>query len=89
MNMRGSITALARENASADMLIVLREIIVTAARIVALGIIDIEKNETWERVKMYGVNFDQYMAKRSEGLEKFREEIHAENEGVVVPMVIR
>jgi hypothetical protein len=89
MNIRGSITALPRENASADMLIVFREIIVTAARKVDQGIIDIEKNETWERVKMHGVNFDQYMAKRSGGLEKLSEEIHAENKGVVVPMAIR
>jgi hypothetical protein len=88
-NMRGSITALARENASADMLIAFRKIIVIAARKVDQGIIDIEKNETWERVKMHRVNFDQYMAKRSGGLEKLREEIHAENEGVIIPMAIR
>jgi hypothetical protein len=88
-NMRGSIKALARENTSADMLIAFREIIVTAARKVDQGIIDIEKNETWERVKMHGINFDQYMAKRSGGLKKLREEIHAENEGVIIPMAIR
>jgi hypothetical protein len=70
MNIRGSITALARENGSEEMPIVFREIIVTAARKVDLGIIDIEKNETWERVKMHGINFDQYMAKRMEGREK-------------------
>jgi hypothetical protein len=58
-NMRESITALTRENASADMLIVFREIINTAARKVDLGIIDIEKKETWERVKMLVVNIDQ------------------------------
>jgi hypothetical protein len=88
-NMRGSITVLERENASAAMLIVFREIIFIAARKVDQCIIDIEKNTTWERVNMKGVNFDQYMAKRSGGLGKLRKEIHTENEGVVVPMAIR
>lgn len=86
--MRRSITGLARENASADMRIVEREIIVTVLRMVDPGIIDIEKNETSERVKMDRNNRDQYMAKRSGGLEKLREEIHAENRGVVIPMAI-
>jgi hypothetical protein len=52
-NIRGSITALARENVSADMLITFREIIITVARKVDKDIIDVEKNETWESVKMH------------------------------------
>jgi hypothetical protein len=37
---------------------------------------------------MHRANFDQYMARRSGGLEELREQIHSENEGVVVPMAI-
>jgi hypothetical protein len=46
--MRGSITVLTRMNASADMRIGLREIIVTDTKMVDPGCIDIERNETWE-----------------------------------------
>jgi hypothetical protein len=62
--------------------------VVKAARGIDQGIIDLEKNETWEKVKMHGISFDQYAVKKSGGLEKPRQEIQAENEGEVVPMAI-
>ena len=50
---------------------------------------DIETNELWERVKMHGVNFDRYFGKKTGGgLEKLRQELQAENEGVVLPLAI-
>ena len=61
-NVRGTITALAGPNASADMLVAWKEVVVKAARRIDQGIIDIEKNETWEKVKMHGISFDQYAA---------------------------
>jgi hypothetical protein len=87
-NVRGTITALATPEASADMLVAWREVVVKAARRIDQRIIDLEKNETWEKVKMHGISFDQYAVKKSGGLEKLRQEIQAENEGVVVPMAI-
>jgi uncharacterized protein Smg (DUF494 family) len=87
--MRGFITALARENTLTVMVIISREIILTAVRKIDPGTIDIEKIKTSERVIMHGIKFDQYMAKTSGGLENLRGEIHAENEGVIVPMAIR
>jgi len=51
--------------------------------------VDIDTNEHWERVKMYGVNFDRYLGKKTGGgLEKLRQELQAENEGVVLPLAI-
>jgi len=63
--------------------------VIKAARRVDAGIVDIETNELWERVKMHGVNFDSYLGKKTGGgLEKLRQELQAENEGVVLPLAI-
>jgi len=63
--------------------------VIKAARKVDTGIVDIETNELWERVKMHGVNFDRYLGKKTGGgLEKYRQELQAENEGVVFPLAI-
>jgi hypothetical protein len=71
------------------MLIRDREIVIKTARKVDAGIVDIETNELWEKVKMHGVNFDRYLGKKTGGgLEKLREELQAENEGVVLPLAI-
>ena len=62
---------------------------IKAARKVDAGIVDIETNELWEKVKMHGVNFDRYLGKKTGGgLEKLRSELQAENEGVVLPLAI-
>jgi len=51
--------------------------------------VDIETNELWERVKMHGVNFDRYLGKKTGGgLENLRQELQAENKGVVLPLAI-
>ena len=53
------------------------------------GIVDIETNELWERVKIHGVKFDRDLGKKTGGgLEKLRQELQAENEGVVLPLAI-
>jgi hypothetical protein len=86
---RGMIMAVAGPNASADMLVAWKEVVVVkAARHIDQGIIDIEKNEDCEKVKMHGISFDQYAAQKSGGVEKLRQLFQAENEGVVIPMAI-
>jgi hypothetical protein len=53
------------------------------------GIVDIDINELWERVKMHDINFDMYLGKKTGGgLEKLRQELQAENKGVVLPLAI-
>jgi len=88
-NTRGCMTTITTPGATADMLIRYREIVIKAARKVDAGIVDIETNEIWEKVKMHGVNFDRYLGKKTGGgLEKLRQELQAENEGVVLPLAI-
>jgi hypothetical protein len=71
------------------MLIRYREIVIKAERKVDPGIVHIEMNELWERVKIHGVNFDRYLGRKTGGqLEKLRQELQAENEGVVLPLGI-
>jgi len=88
-NTRGCLSTITTPGATAEMLIKYREIVIKAARKVDAGIVDIETNELWERVKMHGVNFDRYLGKKTGGgLEKLRQELQAENEGVVLPLAI-
>jgi len=88
-NTRGCLSTITTPAATAEMLIRYREIVIKAARKVDTGIVDIETNELWERVKMHGVNFDRYLGKKTGGgLEKLRQELQAENEGVVLPLAI-
>jgi len=88
-NTRGCLSTITTPEATAEMLIRYREIVIKAARKVDAGIVDIETNELWERVKMHGFNFDRYLGKKTGGgLEKLRQELQAENEGVVLPLAI-
>jgi len=88
-NTRGCLSMITTPAATAEMLIRYRELVIKAARKVDAGIVDIETDELWERVKMHGVNFDRYLGKKTGGgLEKLRQELQAENEGVVLPLAI-
>jgi len=84
-NYNGAITAITHQNATAEMALHYRDIIITAARTVDKGVIDVEENESWERLKIHGVPVVWYMGKGTEGLQKMREEFKAENEGIVIP----
>jgi len=88
-NTRGCLSSIMTPGATADMLNRYREIVIKTARNVDTEIVDIETNELWEKVKMHGVNFDRYLGKKTGGgLEKLRQELQAENEGVVLPLTI-
>jgi len=88
-NTQGCLSTITTPGATAKMLIRYREIVIKVARKVDAGIVDIETNELWERVKMHGVNFDRYLGKKTGGgLEKLRQELQAENEGVALPLAI-
>jgi hypothetical protein len=76
MNFRESISALATNKVSMHMLNLFIEIIVAAVKQVSQGIIDVEVNETSKTVELHGINFDQYLPKKSAELEKTGREIH-------------
>jgi hypothetical protein len=88
-NTRGCLTTITTPGATAEMLIRYREIVIRAAQEVDAGIVDIETNEPWARVKMHGVNFNRYLGnKTGGGVEKLTQELQAENEWVVLALAI-
>jgi hypothetical protein len=71
------------------MALLYRDIIIKATRSVDKGIIDVEGNESWERLKIHTVPLVRYMGQGTEGLQKMREEIQGENEGVAIAAQVR
>jgi hypothetical protein len=77
-NTWGSLSTVITLGLPADMLIRYREIVIKAARKVDVGIVDIETNELWWRVKIHGVYLVRYLGKKTAGrLEKLRQELQA------------
>jgi len=88
-NAKGAITAITHQNATAERAMQFRDIIMTEVRTVDRGVMDIKENETWERLKIHAVPLMRYMGKSPEGLQKMREEIEVENEGIAIPTQVR
>jgi len=88
-NAKGASNAITHPNATGEMALQYRDIIITAARTVDKGVVDVEENESWERRKIHAVPLVRYMGKGREGLQKMREEFEAENEGIVIPTQVR
>ena len=88
-NDRGTITGATIPTASAEMLLNYRDTVIRAARTQDAGIVGVELNEIWKRVKIHGIPLARYVGKGTHGTEKLREEIEAENEGVTIPLVVR
>jgi hypothetical protein len=62
-NAKGAITAITHPNATAEMALTYHDIIRTAARTVDKGVVDVEHNESWERLKINTVPLIWYMGK--------------------------
>jgi len=77
--------AITHPNATAEMALLYRHIIIKSARLLDKGIIDVEGNESWERLKIHTVLLVRYIGQGTEGLQNIREEIQAENEGGAIP----
>jgi hypothetical protein len=84
-NAKGAITAMTHPNARAEMAPHYRDIIITSARTVDKGVVDVKENESFERLKIHAVPLVRYMGKRTGDLQKMREEFEAENDGIVIP----
>jgi len=78
-NVKRAITALTHPNATAEMAQQYRDISITGARTVDKGVVDVEENESCERLKIHPVPLIRYMWKGTQGLQKMREEFEAEN----------
>jgi len=88
-NAKGAITEITHPNGTAEMALHYRDIIITAARMVDKGVVDVEENESWERLKIHAVPLIRYMGKGTEGLQQMRDEFQAENQGIVIPTQVR
>jgi len=84
MNAMGATTAITHQNATAEMALRYSDIIITAARIVDKGVVDVKERESWERLTIYAVPLVRYMGKDTEGLLKLREEFEPQNEGIKI-----
>jgi len=84
-NAKGAITAIMNQNATAEMAMRYRNMIITATRTLDKGVLDVEKTETWGRQKIHAVPLVRYMGRGTEGLQKMGEEFEAENESIAIP----
>jgi hypothetical protein len=86
-NDNGVLTGLVGDRTNATQFLLYRETILRAARKADPGVIAVESNETWARLKIHGVPLHRYMRDDpAEGLRLLREEIEAENPGVTIPL---
>ena len=69
-NANGTITAITHPNATAEMALQYRDIIITAAGMVDNGVVDVKENESLERLKIQTVPLVQYMGKGMDVLQK-------------------
>jgi hypothetical protein len=88
-NDNGTITGMTTEMCTVDNLRKYEAVVIKAARIVDRGIIGFKENKAWQRLKIHGVPLNRYVGRGTNGLEKLREEIQAENAGVTIPMAAR
>jgi len=71
-NAKGTISAVTHQKATAEMSLLYRDIIFKTASSVDMGIIDVEGNESWERLNIQNMPQVRYMGKGTEGLQKQR-----------------
>jgi len=88
-NAKGAITAITHPNATAEMALQYADMIIAAASSVDKGVLDVEENESWGRRKIHAVPVIRSMGKGTEGLQKIREEFKPENDGIVIPDLVR
>jgi hypothetical protein len=61
------------------------QVIIANARTVEEAVIDVEENESWERLQIDRVQLVRYLGRSTEGLQRMREEFEAGNKGIVIP----
>jgi len=83
-NAKCAITAIKHPNATAEMAMRYRNIIIMAARTVNRGVVDVEENKTWERLKIYAVPLVRHMGKGTDCLQKMRKQFEAKNQGIAI-----
>jgi len=58
------------QNVTAAMSLMYNDVIIKAAHTVDTAVIDVEENESWERLRIHAVPLVRYMGNGTEGLQK-------------------
>jgi len=88
-NANGPFNAITHPNATEAMAEWYRDIIIIDARTVNKGVVDIEDNESCERLKIHTVPLIQYMGNGPECLQMMREEFEEQYRSTVIPTQAR
>jgi len=83
-NAEGAITAITQLNVTAEMAVQYHDIIITEARMVDKAVVDIEDDESRERLMIHAVPLIWHTEQGTAGLNKMREEFEVENECIVI-----
>jgi len=83
-NAKGTMKSITHPNETAEMAMRYRDIIITAAKSVYRGVVDVAQNESCERIKIHTFRLVRYIAKCIESLQMTREGYEAENEGIAI-----
>jgi hypothetical protein len=64
-----------------------KDIVLKAARLIDSSIYDLDENHTWTQIKVHNIPLEHYFWRGSLG--QLKEEIHAENSGIIIPGPVR
>jgi hypothetical protein len=80
----GAIMAITHQIAMVAITLANCNIIINATRMVEKGVLNIAENDSWEILNVHLVPLMRYMGIGTEGLQMLKDEIHADNEGVLI-----
>jgi hypothetical protein len=83
-DVKGTIMVITHQKTTAAVALTYRDVIINKARMVDMEDIDVVETKSLERLKVHAVPLIRYMSKGTDGLQKMRDDIHVENEGVVI-----
>jgi hypothetical protein len=66
-----------------------RDVLIAAITSVDRHVVDVRAHESWTKVKIHAIPLRRFMGRGTEGIQKLRAEIEAENPGVVIPRAVR
>jgi hypothetical protein len=64
-----------------------KDIDLKAARLIDSSIYDLDENNTWTQIKVHNISLEHYVWRGSLG--QLKEEIQAENSGIIIPGPVR
>jgi hypothetical protein len=89
-NDRGTLTLVTTPQVSAKTIVAhYHEVLIAAITSVDRDAVDVRAHEAWTTLKIHAIPLRRFMGRGTEGIQKLRAEIEAENPGVVIPRAVR